>query len=142
MRSPEGARALGLGIHGEPGLSEQPLGTAGQAADALVDGVLPEQPPKGKGGYTGRVAVLLNVLGGTMHKELLVVYRRVHERLNQAGLTVVEPEVGELVTSLDMAGLSLTVTFLDPELDACWTAPADTRLPARCRTPGRPAASR
>ena len=72
------------------------------------------------------MAVLLNGLGHTKYEELFVVYARVAERLRAAGLTVVDPEVGEHVTSLDMAGLSLSVTFLDPELERYWSAPADT----------------
>lgn len=120
-----GSMALGLGIHGEPGINEAPLGTADEVADRLVDGVLAEQPER-RDGYQGRVAVLLNGLGGTKYEELFVVYRRVAERLVAAGLTVVAPLVGEHVTSLDMAGLSLTVTFLDEDLERLWLAPADT----------------
>src|SRR5690606_40105708 len=66
-------------------------------------------------------------------EELFVVYGRVAERLEQAGLTPVVPEVGEFVTSLDMAGLSLTLVFLDDELEKYWLAPADT--PAYRRSP-------
>lgn len=123
---PERTIALGLGIHGEPGISEAPLGTAADVADQLVDGVLAEEPARGEGGYTGRVAVLLNGLGATKYEELFVTYRRVAERLAAAGLTVVAPEVGEHVTSLDMAGVSLTAMFLDEELERLWTAPLDT----------------
>ncbi|WP_309080682.1 dihydroxyacetone kinase family protein [Zhihengliuella sp.] len=123
---PDGTMALGLGIHGEPGISQQDLGTAEAVADLLVEGVLAEEPERGAGGYEGRAAVLLNGLGDTKYEELFVVYARVAERLDEAGITVVAPQVGEQVTSLDMAGLSLSVTFLDPELEACWTAPADT----------------
>jgi dihydroxyacetone kinase len=123
---PDGAMAVGLGIHGEPGLSEVPLGSADDLADQLVDGVLAEEPPRGQDGYDGRVAVLLNGLGATKYEELFVVYRRVAERLAEAGLTPVAPEVDEHVTSLDMAGVSLTLMFLDDELERLWTAPADT----------------
>ncbi|WP_298461048.1 dihydroxyacetone kinase family protein [uncultured Cellulomonas sp.] len=123
---PDGAMAIGLGIHGEPGLSEVPLGSADDVADQLVDGVLAEQPDRGVDGYDGRVAVLLNGLGATKYEELFVVYRRVAERLAQAGLTPVAPEVGEHVTSLDMAGVSLTLMFLDEDLERFWTAPVDT----------------
>lgn len=123
---PAGAMALGLGIHGEPGLEELPLGSADDVADRLVDGVLREAPDRGPDGYDGRVAVLLNGLGGTKYEELFVVYVRVADRLAQAGLSVVDPVVGEQVTSLDMAGLSLSVMYLDDELERYWTAPVDT----------------
>lgn len=123
---PEGTLAVGLGIHGEPGIHEVPLESASDVADRLVDGVLAEAPERGTDGYDGRVAVLLNGLGATKYEELFVVYRRVAERLEDAGLTPVGVEVGEHVTSLDMAGLSLTLMFLDAELESLWTAAVDT----------------
>ncbi|UWX97080.1 dihydroxyacetone kinase family protein [Arthrobacter zhaoxinii] len=123
---PVGEMGIGLGIHGEPGIREVPMGTAEEVADLLVDGVLEEEPERTPEGYRGRVAVLLNGLGTVKYEELFVVYGRVAERLAAAGLTVVAPEVGEHVTSLDMAGLSLTIVFLDDELEKYWLAPADT----------------
>jgi dihydroxyacetone kinase len=135
---PVGTMAMGLGIHGEPGISEAPLGTANDVADALLDGILVEEPERGLDGYRGRVAILLNGLGATKYEELFVVYARIAERLAQLGLTVVEPEVGEHVTSLDMEGLSLTVTFLDAELETYWTAPVDTPAFRRGAVPRRP----
>lgn len=123
---PAGEMAIGLGIHGEPGVREVPMGTAEEIADLLLSGVLEEEPERVEGGYQGRVAVLVNGLGTVKYEELFVVYARVAERLAEQGLTVVAPEVGEHVTSLDMAGLSLTVVFLDEELEGHWLAPADT----------------
>ena len=73
-----------------------------------------------------RVGVILNGLGSVKYEELFVVYRRVAQLLESAGLQIVDPEVGELVTSLDMAGASLTLFWLDDELEPLWTAPADT----------------
>ncbi|WP_010525498.1 dihydroxyacetone kinase family protein [Nesterenkonia sp. F] len=118
----ENTMGVGLGIHGEPGVKDLPMGTASEVADLLVDGVLDEDPGVG----SGRVAVILNGLGTVKYEELFVVYGRVAERLETAGLTPVRPEVGEFVTSLDMAGLSLTVVHLDEELERHWTAPVDT----------------
>ncbi len=135
----DGVMAIGLGIHGEPGISEMPLGTAAEVADTLLDGVLAEEPARGADGYDGRVAVLVNGLGATKYEELFVVYSRIAERLEQLGLTAVEPEVGEHVTSLDMEGLSLTITFLDEELERFWTAPIDTPAFRRGAVTGRPA---
>ncbi|MER8071023.1 dihydroxyacetone kinase family protein [Streptomyces sp. NPDC094034] len=124
---PAGRMSVGLGIHGEPGIAELPLPTADRAADLLVDRILAERAVAAAGvGGSDRVALLLNGLGGTKYEELYVVHRRVAERLAAEGLTVVAPVVGEQVTSLGMAGLSLTLTFLDDELEALWTAPAAT----------------
>lgn len=123
---PEGEMAIGLGIHGEPGIREVPLGTGNEIADILLDGVLAEEPERVDSGYQGRVAVVLNGLGSIKYEELFLAYGRLAERFADKGLTVVAPEVGEHVTSLDMAGLSLTVVFLDDELEQHWLAPADT----------------
>lgn len=119
---PDGHMGLGLGIHGEPGVSEETMPTANGLAATLVDGVLgdrPDAPEK-------RIAVILNGLGRTKYEELFVVWGEVSRLLRDRGYTIVEPEVGELVTSLDMAGCSLTVMWLDEELERYWTAPADT----------------
>ncbi|MFE4948075.1 dihydroxyacetone kinase family protein [Streptomyces sp. NPDC056641] len=122
---PAGRMSVGLGIHGEPGIAELPLPTADRAADVLVDRILAERAVASAGvGGSDRVALLLNGLGEATYEELYVVHRRVAERLAAEGLTVVAPVVGEQITSLGMAGLSLTLTFLDAELEALWTAPA------------------
>ena len=117
---------VGLGIHGEPGVRDEPIGTAAEIAELLVKGILEEEPARREGGYNGRAAVLVNGLGTVKYEELFVVYKRVAELLEDAGITPVRPEVGELVTSLDMAGLSLTLVFLDEELEQHWLAPVDT----------------
>jgi dihydroxyacetone kinase len=113
---------VGLGIHGEPGIYEAKLPRAADLAQMLVDGVLAETPAD----PTRRVAAILNGLGSTKYEELFVVWRTVATLLAEAGYVVVEPEVGELVTSLDMAGCSLTLVYLDDELEQLWKAPADT----------------
>jgi dihydroxyacetone kinase phosphoprotein-dependent L subunit len=118
---PRGKMGLGLGIHGEPGVSERAMPSAAELAKILVDGVLAEAPAD-----SGRVTAILNGLGATKYEELFVVWGTVARLLAEAGVEVVEPEVGELVTSLDMAGCSLTVTWLDPELEHLWHLPADT----------------
>lgn len=122
----KGLMGVGLGIHGEPGIRDEKLGTAAEIADMLVDGVLAEQPIRASQGFDGRIVVLLNGLGRVKYEELFVVYDSVAKLLESHGLEVVKPEVGEFVTSLDMAGLSLTVVFLDDELERYWLAPADT----------------
>ncbi|MEY8039947.1 dihydroxyacetone kinase family protein [Saccharopolyspora cebuensis] len=121
---PAGRMGLGLGIHGEPGVSERDLPSAAELAKILVDGVLAEAPADA--GQRPRVTAILNGLGATKYEELYVVWRTASRLLAEAGVEVVAPEVGELVTSLDMAGCSLTVTWLDPELERLWQAPADS----------------
>ncbi len=119
---PAGKMGLGLGIHGEPGVDELDLPSAEELAHLLVEGVLAEKPE----GASDRVAVILNGLGRTKYEELFVVWGTAAALLRDAGCTLVRPEVGELVTSLDMAGCSLTVMWLDDELERLWLAPADT----------------
>lgn len=113
---------LGLGIHGEPGLFDTELPSAKELAQEFVARLLAETPH----GAGDRIAVILNGLGSTKHEELFVLWLSVAPLLRAAGYTLVMPEVGELVTSLDMAGVSLTVTWLDDELEPLWTAPAET----------------
>lgn len=122
FRLPEGHMGLGLGIHGEPGLFDTELPTAVELGHELVRRVLAEAPAAA----SGRLAVILNGLGSTKNEELFVLWRTVAPLLREAGYTLVMPEVGELVTSLDMAGVSLTLTWLDEELEQYWTAPALT----------------
>ena len=119
---PDGMMGLGLGIHGEPGVADEKMPTAEELAHTLVDGVL--------GDYTAsestRIAVILNGLGRTKYEELFVVWGTVAKLLRERGFELVDPEVGELVTSLDMAGCSLTVMWLTEELEKYWVAPADS----------------
>ncbi|MBD1540192.1 dihydroxyacetone kinase family protein [Arthrobacter sp. S13_S34] len=119
---PAGGMSLGLGIHGEPGISDHPMPTASELAELLVSGLLRDKPDD-----TGnRVVAILNGLGRVKYEELFLLFGKIDKLLTAAGLTVVEPECGELVTSLDMSGLSLTLLWLDDELERYWTAPADT----------------
>lgn len=122
----KGTFGLGLGIHGEPGIATEELGNADDLAAMLVEKVLAEEPPRGVGGYEGRVAVLVNGLGATKYEELFLLYGSIARLLRASGLTIVRPVVDEQVTSLDMAGVSLTLTFLDEDLEGYWVAPADT----------------
>ncbi|MEV0264356.1 dihydroxyacetone kinase family protein [Streptomyces sp. NPDC050617] len=126
----EGTMELGMGIHGEPGLRSTKRLDAEELAEALVENLLPDLPGVGD----GRVAVLLNGLGRTKYEEMFACYRHVHRRLAAAGLRPFRPEVGEFVTSFDMAGLSLSLMVLDDELAELYDAPCDT--PAFRRTPG------
>ncbi len=117
-----GSMEFGLGIHGEQGVRSADWMPAKELAASLVDALLHERPAD----CTGRVAVILNGLGATKYEELFVLYSHVGERLAAAGLTAVEPEVGEMVTSLDMAGCSLSLMWLDEELERMWLAPCQS----------------
>ncbi len=126
---PEGRMAVGMGIHGEPGIDETGIPTADELAELLVAKLLTEVPdgPEADGDSSTprRVVPILNGLGSVKYEELFVVYRRVARLLAEAGLEAVDPQVGELVTSFDMAGTSLTLFWLDDELETLWNAPAD-----------------
>ncbi|MGI9951895.1 dihydroxyacetone kinase family protein [Moorellaceae bacterium AZ2] len=113
---------VGLGIHGEPGVRTVELMPAREIADLLVRTVLSDTP-KGAG---SKAAVILNGLGSTKYEELFVLYKDVHRLLTAAGIELHDPIVGEVCTSLDMAGCSLTIMWLDDELQALYDAPAFT----------------
>jgi dihydroxyacetone kinase len=113
---------FGLGIHGEPGIKSTDWMPAKDLAKNLVDAILAERPADN----SKRAAVILNGLGATKYEELFLLYSHVSVLLEAAGITVVLPEIGELVTSLDMAGCSLSIMWLDPTLEELWSSPADT----------------
>jgi D-erythrulose 4-kinase len=119
---PKGKMGLGLGIHGEPGVSEDAMPTAHQLAEILVEGALKEF----ESNPIRKIAVILNGLGATKYEELFVTWKSVAKSLESKGYEIVEPEVGELVTSLDMAGCSLTIMLLDEDLERLWKASCDT----------------
>ncbi|RDH79712.1 DAK2 domain-containing protein [Mycolicibacterium moriokaense] len=139
-----GQMAVGLGLHGEPGISEQPVMSAADLAELLVERVLVERPD-----VATQAAVLVNGLGATRYEELFVLWNEVAPRLEAAGVEAVDPEVGELVTSLDMAGASLTIGWLDEETRQLWCAPANapayrkiTMVSAPSARPVQPAVTR
>ncbi len=119
FRIEPGTIALGLGIHGEPGIETIDWLPAEQLADVLLQPLLAERPAS-----AGRAVALLNGLGSTKYEELFVLYRSIDQSLARAGIEVVDPEVGEFVTSLDMAGCSLTLCWLDEELEPLLRTPA------------------
>ena len=118
---PAGHLGLGLGIHGEPGIADVPLPAAPQLAALLVDRLLDERPSP----TASAVAPVLNGLGATGDEELFLLWHEVAGRLRDAVLRLVAPAVGSFVTSLDMAGVSLSLQWLDDELERLWTADCD-----------------
>lgn len=111
---------MGMGIHGEPGIWRSKLKPADALADEMLDRLLAEAPANGK-----RVAILVNSLGATPLEELYILYRRLSAQLNTRGYTIVLPLVGRYTTSMEMAGASVSLSFLDAELEQLLAAPAD-----------------
>jgi dihydroxyacetone kinase len=117
---PPGQMEIGMGIHGEPGVRRGPLQSSDEIADDLVAALL-EDLPHDDG---DQVDVLVNGLGATPLEELYIVYRRVSARLEDCGLNVRRALVGEYATSLEMAGVSISLLRLDEELVHLLEAPA------------------
>ncbi len=112
---------IGVGVHGEPGVARQRLGTADEAADLMIDRILSEMNPS----EGDRVAVLVNSLGGTPMMELYVINRRLRQRLKARGIGVHATWVGHYFTSLDMVGVSLSLLHLDATLTELLDAPCN-----------------
>ncbi len=121
-----GKMEIGMGIHGEPGISRMDAPSADGLAEILVSRLLVEMPSMIEDRRGARIGVILNGLGAVKYEELFVVYRKVDRLLSAHGLTIVEPVVDELITSFDMAGISLTLFRMNDELEQTWLAAADT----------------
>ena len=119
---PEGQIEFGVGIHGEPGRRRGTLGTASEVVDVMVEAVVSDL--KAKRG--SKVLAFVNGMGGTPLLELYLIYGEVDEKLRKAGLEPVRNLIGSYITSLEMAGSSLTVLELDEELIKLWDAPVHT----------------
>jgi phosphoenolpyruvate---glycerone phosphotransferase subunit DhaK len=119
---PDGEIEIGMGVHGEPGIRRGPLQPADEIARSLVDAIVADI-----GGTGSRdVSLLVNALGSTATLDQYILYRGARRLLEEQGFRVVRSYVGEYITSLEMAGASLTVTQLDDELLALLDAPAKT----------------
>lgn len=121
-----GKMEIGMGIHGEPGISRMDAPSADGLAEILVNRLLDETPSMIEDRRGARIGVILNGLGAVKYEELFVVYRKIDQLLSGHGLTIVEPVVDELITSFDMAGISLTLFWMSDELEKTWLAAADT----------------
>jgi dihydroxyacetone kinase-like protein len=119
---PDGEIELGVGIHGEPGRRREALGSAHETAEVMVEAILSDlQPASG-----ARVLPFVNGMGGTPQIELYLLYHEVDGLLRAAGLEPVRSLVGSYITSLEMAGASLTLLELDEDLEQLWDAPVHT----------------
>jgi dihydroxyacetone kinase-like protein len=117
-----GEMEFGVGIHGEPGRRRVPLMQADDIAAEIIAAVCESLQPK----HGENVLLLVNGMGGSPLMELYVVYRAAFEACSKRGLNVVRSHVGNLCTSLDMAGCSITLTKLDDQLVDLWDAPVHT----------------
>jgi len=118
----DGEMELGVGIHGEPGRERVPLAPAKDIAEMLVEPILSDLPfAEGDG-----VIAFVNGLGGTPLIELYVMYNEVYKILSKHGVSVARSLVGSYITSLDMAGSSVTLLKVDDELLSLWDAPVRT----------------
>ncbi|MEE1825772.1 dihydroxyacetone kinase subunit DhaK [Streptomyces sp. BE20] len=119
---PEDEIEVGVGIHGEPGRRREKLRPARELAAEVVETILADRHLTAG----DEVIALVNGLGGTPLLELYIVFGEVVARLAEHGITVARSLVGNYVTSLDMAGFSVTLTKADEELLDLWDAPVDT----------------
>lgn len=112
---------IGIGIHGEPGTHREKLRPANEIAKMLIDEILSDLDYKGKD-----VVVMVNGMGGTPLMELYIVNNFVQDYLKEQGVHVYDTMVGNYMTSIEMAGFSLTLLRLDDDMKALYDAPADT----------------
>lgn len=113
---------IGMGIHGEPGIEVRKMMTADEIAALLLENILKDMPvAQGE-----EVCVMVNGLGATPLEEQFIVYRKLHQLLKKQGISVFMPHIGEFATSMEMAGLSVTIMRLDEQLKELLKMPAST----------------
>lgn len=111
---------IGMGIHGEKGISVEKLMTADEIADRIFSALADDMPLE----TADEVSIMVNGLGGTPLEEQFIVYNKIHKLLSERGVKVIMPHIGEFATSMEMAGLSITVMKLDEELKSLLLQPA------------------
>ena len=118
---PEDEMEVGIGIHGEPGTHREKVKTADEITDLLLGQILADLDYAGS-----EVAVMVNSSGATPLMELFIINNRVHDVLESKGIKIYKTFVGEYMTSIEMAGFSISLLKLDDQLKALLDAPADT----------------
>jgi phosphoenolpyruvate---glycerone phosphotransferase subunit DhaK len=113
---------IGIGIHGEPGRYREPIGSAAEIVERLATAIVEDLPFESG----DKVLAFVNGMGGTPLIELYIVYRELNKLLNDRGITIERQLIGDYITSLEMAGCSITLLKLDDELTRLWDAPVDT----------------
>lgn len=119
---PEDEMEIGIGIHGEPGRKRMKLQSADEITAMLMEPIIKDLPYK----EGDEVLLFVNGMGGTPPIELYIVYRKAVEICEKAGLKVVRNLVGSYITSLEMAGCSITMLKMDEDLLKLWDAPVKT----------------
>lgn len=119
---PENQMEIGIGIHGEPGRVRMDLKSADEITEMLMEPIITDIPYK----PGDEVLLFVNGMGGTPLVELYIVYRKAYEIASKSGLKVVRNLVGSYITSLEMAGTSITMLKMDADLLKLWDAPVKT----------------
>jgi dihydroxyacetone kinase-like protein len=119
---PEDEMEIGIGIHGEPGRTRMKLKSADEIVEMLIEPVINDIPFKSG----DEVLLFVNGMGGTPLIELYLAYRKAHEIATKHGLKVVRKLVGPYITSLEMAGMSVTMLKMDDDLTKLWDFPVKT----------------
>ena len=112
---------IGMGIHGEPGIKREKLRNANPLIDDLTKRILDDF----KLTDTDKICIMINSLGATPLEELYIVSKRVHENFSKLKIEITKSYVGRYATSMEMAGLSITVLKLDNELKKCLLSPSE-----------------
>lgn len=115
----DGEMEIGMGIHGEPGINRTGLKSVDEVVEEILTKILDDLPFASG----NEVAILVNGLGGTPKEELYLAYRKAYQLLNERGIVIHRKYIGEYATSLEMAGMSITLLKLDDELKRLIDAP-------------------
>jgi dihydroxyacetone kinase-like protein len=119
---PEDEMEIGIGIHGEPGRERMKVKSADEITEMLMEPIIGDLPFKSG----DEVLLFVNSMGGTPLIELYIVYRKAYEIAQKHGLKVVRHLIGPYITSLEMAGCSITLLKMDDDLKQLWDAPVKT----------------
>jgi dihydroxyacetone kinase-like protein len=119
---PEDEMEIGIGIHGEPGRTRMPLKPADEVVEMLMEPIVSDLPYK----QGDQVLLFVNGMGGTPLIELYIVYRKAYQIAEKHGLKVVRNLIGPYITSLEMAGTSITMLRMDDDMIKLWDAPVKT----------------
>jgi dihydroxyacetone kinase-like protein len=113
---------MGVGIHGEPGRKRMKVRPADEIVEMLIEPIISDLPYRSG----DNVLLFVNGLGGTPQIELYIVFRKAAEIAKKAGLKITRHFIGSYITSLEMAGTSITMLKLDDQLTQLWDAPVLT----------------
>jgi len=119
---PEDEMEIGIGIHGEPGRTRMKVKSADEITEMLMEPIIKDLPYKAG----DEVLLFVNGMGGTPPIELYIVYRKAYEIAKKSGLKVVRNLIGPYITSLEMAGCSITMLKMDDDLLKLWDFPVKT----------------